>query len=179
MHKTLTAILLVSNCLATSALAQEAQPVGDLFTNPGAPQTSSDFRSAPMSIDTDFGKMEFVGGGFPTEESAQDLYDELDLQRATQAYMDFYPALSLYAIVKSQARDLQFETSSDIGVMADFMNSNQPYLTGNNSTIYAVASLDLKIDGPTVVEIPAGMFGTANDAVFKYLTDFGATGYLW
>ncbi|WP_223427911.1 DUF1254 domain-containing protein [Tateyamaria pelophila] len=176
MHKTLTTALLVSTCLATSALAQEAQLVGDLFTNPGAPQASSDFRSAPLSIDTNFAKMEFVGGGFPTEESAQALYDALDLQRATQAYMDFYPALSLYAIVKSQARDLKFESSSDIGVMADYMNSNQPYLTGNNSTIYAVASLDLGVDGPTVVEIPAGMFGTANDAVFKYLTDFGATG---
>ena len=80
-----------------------------------------------MSIDTDFGKMEFVGGGFPTEESAQALYDELDLQRATQAYMDFLPALSLYSIVKSQARDLQFETSSDIGVMANYMYSNTTF----------------------------------------------------
>ena len=31
-------------------------------------------------------------------------------------------------------------------------------------------------DGATVVEIPPGMYGTANDAAFKYLTDFGATG---
>lgn len=122
MKKTITAALLVSTCVATSAFAQDAQPVGDLFTNPGASQTSSDFRSAPMSIDTNFGKMEFVGGGFPTEDSAQALYDELDLHRATQAFMDFYPALSLYAVVKSQARELEFRTSSDIGVMADYMH---------------------------------------------------------
>ena len=56
------------------------------------------------------------------------------------------------------------------------MTPQQPYLTGNNSTIYAFASIDLKIDGPTVVEIPPGMYGTANDAAFRYLTDFGATG---
>ncbi|MBL4558971.1 MAG: DUF1254 domain-containing protein [Rhodobacteraceae bacterium] len=127
-------------------------------------------------MDTRFGTLQFDGGGFPTPETAQRLYDEMDLQRATQAFMDFFPHMSLYAIIRSQARDLGFETSSDIGVMADFMNTNQPFLTGNNSTIYAVASIDLKEDGPTVVEIPPGMYGTANDAAFRYLTDFGATG---
>jgi hypothetical protein len=50
------------------------------------------------------------------------------------------------------------------------------YLTGNNSTVYAVASLDLKVDGPTVVEIPPGMYGTADDALFKFLVDFGFVG---
>jgi hypothetical protein len=170
---------MIRNTLYALLFCTALTPIGHAQTSlfaPETPQTSSDFRSAPMSVDTNFGKMEFVGGGFPTEASAQALYDELDLQRATQAFMDFLPALSLYSIVRSQARDLQFETASDIGVMAEFMNSNQPYLTGNNSTIYAFASLDLGIDGPTVVEIPAGMYGTANDAVFKYLTDFGATG---
>ena len=34
----------------------------------------------------------------------------------------------------------------------------------------------MKVDGPTVVEIPPGMYGNANDAAFKYLTDFGPTG---
>ena len=60
--------------------------------------------------------------------------------------------------------------------MADFMKPSENYLTGNDVTVYAFASIDLKIDGPTVVEIPPGMYGTANNAYFKYLTDFGATG---
>ena len=46
---------------------------------------------------------------FPTDDSVQKIYDEMDLQRATQAYMDFFPALSLYAIVKSQIRDFGFK----------------------------------------------------------------------
>ena len=100
----------------------------------------------------------------------------MDRQRATQAYMDFYPALSLYGIVKSQIRDFGFKSASDVGVMADFMQPSENYLTGNNVTVYAFASLDLKVDGPTVVEIPQGMYGNANDAAFKYLTDFGPTG---
>ncbi|NDR58741.1 DUF1254 domain-containing protein [Aliiruegeria sabulilitoris] len=170
MTRTTLCALLLFTALVPASHAEQS-----LFA-PEMPQTAQDFQSAPMTIDTSFGTLTFSGGGFPTEQTAQALYDELDLQRATQAYMDFLPALSLYSIVKSQARDLRFETASDIGVMAEFMNSNQPYLTGNNSTIYAFASLDLGIDGPTIVEIPPGMYGTANDAAFRYLTDFGATG---
>ncbi|PSL20067.1 DUF1254 domain-containing protein [Shimia abyssi] len=147
-----------------------------LFNNPNGAQTSSDFASAPEQLDTRFGRLEFSGGGFPTPETTEKLYYEMDLQRATQAFMDFFPHLSLYTIVRSQARDLGFSSASDIGVTADFMNANQPYLTGNNSTIYAFASIDLKEDGPTVVDIPPGMYGTANDAAFRYLTDFGTTG---
>lgn len=168
--------LALATALTAPAFAQDAAPSASLFDNRGGAQTKSDFVSAPEQMDTRFGTLEFDGGGFPTPETAQLLYDEMDLQRATQAFMDFFPHMSLYAIVRSQARDLGFETASDIGVTADFMTTEQPYLTGNNSTIYAFASIDLKEDGPTVVEIPPGMYGTANDAAFRYLTDFGATG---
>ncbi len=125
---------------------------------------------------TTFGKLNFEGGAFPDKESTAKIYDALDLQRATQAYMDFFPAMSLYTIIKSQVRDFGLKSSSDIGVMADFMTANENYLTGNNITVYAFASLDLGVDGPTVVEIPPGIYGTANDAAFKYITDFGPTG---
>ena len=152
------------------------EPTTNLFESTGAKQTAADFSPAADTIETNFGTLEFVGGSFPTAASAQRIYDELDLQRATQAYLDFYPALSVYSIVKAQIRDFKFATSSDIGVTADFMEPSENYLTGNNSTVYAFASLDLHVDGPTVVEIPAGMMGNANDGYFKYLTDFGPTG---
>ncbi len=156
--------------------AGTAEETRNLFESAGKKQTSKNFKPAPDKITTNFGQLEFVGGAFPTADSAQKIYDELDLQRATQAYMDFFPALSVYSIVKAQVRDFKFATSSDIGVIADFMKPSENYLTGNNSTVYAVASLDLKLGGPTVVEIPPGMMGNANDAFFKFLTDFGPTG---
>jgi hypothetical protein len=148
----------------------------NLYETAGEKQTSEDFKPAPDRIETNFGALEFTGGAFPTEAAAQKIYDELDLQRATQAYMDFYPALSLYAIVKSQIRDFGLANSSIAGVEADFMFPSENYLTGNDITVYAFASIDLKVDGPTVVEIPPGMYGTANDAYFKYITDMGTTG---
>lgn len=155
-----------------------AQDVGKkptLFTPTKKKQTAEDFKPAPAKINTATGTLTFENGAFPTRESAQKIYDELDLQRATQAYMDFYPSLSLYAIVSSQVRDFGFKNSSDIGVMA-FMTPNENYLTGNDVTPYAVGSLDLKVDGPMVVEVPPGVFGTSNDALFKFLTGFGVVG---
>ena len=156
--------------------AQETGENRNLFKGAGEKETAADFIPAPVKMYTDFGTLKFEGGSFPTEESAQLIYDEMDLQRASQAYMDFFPAMSLYTIIKSQIRDFGLKSSSDIGVMADFMHPSENYLTGNDVTVYAVASIDLKIDGPTVVDIPAGIFGNANDAAFKYLTDFGPTG---
>ncbi len=172
-------ILFIAVCLMAPVWAQKADNSAEtrnLFKTAGQKQTAKDFKPAPDKIQTNFGTLEFKGGAFPDKASVQKIYDEMDLQRATQTYMDFFPALSLYGIVKSQVRDFGFKTPSDIGVMADFMKPSENYLTGNDVTVYAFATLDLKVDGATVVEIPPGMYGNANDAIFKYLTDFGPTG---
>jgi len=173
--------LILAGLLA--AIMAAPLPAGDtgedrnLFETAGPKQTGKDFKPAPDRIETTFGTLDFDLQAFPTEETTQKIYDEMDLQRATQAYMDFYPALSVYAIVKSQIRDFKFKSSSDIAVAAGpGWKPSEPFLTGNNSTVYAIASLDLKVDGPTVVEIPPGMYGTANDGLFKFLVDFGFVG---
>ena len=137
--------LFVWSLTATLAAAMAASvQAGDqnfnIFKDAGTKQTAADFKPAPHTIETGFGTLEFEGGAFPTEASVQKIYDEMDLQRATQAYMDFFPALSIYGIVKSQVRDFGFASSSDVGVMADFMKPSENYLTGNDVTVYAFAS---------------------------------------
>jgi len=172
-------LLMIANLVAP-VWAQQTDKIGEtwnLFKTAGKKQTNRDFNPAPDTIKTNFGTLEFELEAFPTEETVRKIYDEMDLQRATQAYMDFFPALSVYAIVKGQIRDFGFKTASDIGVHpSPGLTPSELYLTGNNSTVYAVASLDLKIDGPTVVDIPPGMYGTANDALFKFLVDYGFVG---
>jgi len=153
----LTLVALAAVTLAASVLAEDTGEDRNLFKTPGQKDTAADFEPAPDKIRTDFGTLRFEGGAFPDEDSIDRIYDELDLQRATQAYMDFFPSLSIYGIVRSQIRDFGFESSAGIGVMADFMKASENYLTGNDVTVYAFASLDLKVDGPTVVEIPEGM----------------------
>ena len=172
MKRMITGVLMVMMALTAGMTLAESKATVNIFENPGKKQTDKDFKPAPAKIETSFGSLEFINGAFPDRESTQRIYDEMDLQRATQAYMDFYPAMSLYAIVSSQIRDFGLKSSSDFAVMADFLTPTELYLTGNDITVYAVASLDLKIYGPIVVEIPPGMMGTANDAAFKYLTDF-------
>ena len=163
--------------MAAPVQAGTPEETRNLFETAGEKQVGADFEPAPDKIKTSFGTLEFELEAFPTEETTRRIYDEMDLQRATQAYMDFYPALSVYAIVKSQIRDFRFKSSSDIAVAAGpGWKPSEPFLTGNNSTVYAIASLDLKVDGPTVVDIPPGMYGTADDALFKFLVDFGFVG---
>ena len=38
-------------------------------------------------------------GGYPSVGTSEKLYDQLDLQRAAQAYLDFMPAMSMQALV--------------------------------------------------------------------------------
>jgi hypothetical protein len=139
-------------------------------------QSSEDFRPAPATIETNFGTLEFTGGGYPTEETVQRVYDELDLQRATQLYLDLFPALSVHGILKAQVRDFGHRSSSDICVTPQKMNATPLFLTGNTDSIYAWMTLDLKADGPTVMEIPPNVMGPLDDAYFRFVVDFGATG---
>ncbi len=141
-----------------------------------AKQTSKDFKPAPTKIKTDFGTLEFTGGGYPTKETAQNVWDQMDLQRATQAYYDFIPALSMHGILKSQVRDYGARSSSDVLVFANRMNSEPLWLTGNVDSIYAMLTIDMKKDGPLVIEVPPGVMGPLDDAYFRFVVDFGATG---
>ena len=144
-----------------------------------AKQTSKDFKEfnpAPAKIETNFGTLEFTGGGYPTKETVQKVYDELDLQRATQLYLDLFPALSVHGILKAQVRDFGHRSSSDICITPRKMNPNPLFLTGNTDSIYAWMTLDLKAEGPTVMEIPPNVMGPLDDAYFRFVVDFGATG---
>ncbi|MCJ7500719.1 DUF1254 domain-containing protein, partial [bacterium] len=111
--------------------------------------TPGDFKPAPDKMKTRFGTLKFPGG-YPTEETVQQVYNELDLQRATQLYLDMYPALSAHGMMKGWVRDLGMRDSSDILVTADLLDSTPLILTGNTNSLYSFLVLDLKANGPTV-----------------------------
>jgi hypothetical protein len=119
--KKMTAVMvaiLMAVALSAPAAAGDTGENRNLFEDAGEKQVGADFKPAPDKIETNFGTLEFEFGAFPTEASAKKIYDEMDLQRATQAYMDFLPALSAYGIVKSQIRDFKYKSSSDVAVAA-------------------------------------------------------------
>src|SRR5690242_7280432 len=106
-----------------------------------------------QTIDPRIGELKYENG-YPTKETSQKLYDEMDFQRASQAYMWSVPAVSIAAIRADWFRDLG-ATYNDIILYPDFLDTKSIYLTGNNTTIYAASQIDLKA-GPVVVEVPAG-----------------------
>ena len=136
---------------------------------------SADFTPAPERMQTRFGDLEFTGG-YPTDDTVQKVYDELDLQRATQLYLDMYPALSMHGMLTGVVRDYGVASCSDIGVTADRLDSKALFLTGNTESIYVFVVVDTKVDGPTVVEVPPGVMGPLDDHTFKFVFDIGPTG---
>jgi hypothetical protein len=140
-----------------------------------AKQSSKDFKPAPEKMKTRFGKLKFPGG-YPTEATVQKVYDELDLQRATQLYLDMYPALSMHGLLKGIVRDYGVRSCSDVFLTANRLDSQALFLTGNTESLYAFIVVDLKADGPTVIEVPPGVMGPFDDHNFLFVFDIGPTG---
>jgi hypothetical protein len=93
--------------------------------------------------------------GFPSKDTATKLYDEMDFQRACQAYLWAFPAVSNQSIQLGLFRDLGADFN-DIVVFENFLDTKSLFLTGNTTTIYALALVNLAKDGPVVIEIPPG-----------------------
>ena len=80
----------VSATMDISSTAQNASK--DIYALAGSePASNVNYKHAPDDINTRYGKLEFPGG-YPTEATIQKVYDELDMQRATQLYLDMYPS---------------------------------------------------------------------------------------
>jgi hypothetical protein len=129
----------------------------------------------PDKVETRIGTLEFFDG-IPTEKTAALLYDNLDFLRGVETFLNGMPATSLEAL-RLGMESLGARNSNQVVIFDQLMDSNPLFLTGNTSTVYCVPFLDLKKDGPTVVEIPAGAGpGTVNDAFFRFVIDMGPPG---
>ena len=129
----------------------------------------------PDVVNTSIGELNFTDGA-PTIDTVQKLYDNLDTIRSTEVFLNAIPMASLEAL-RIGHESLGITTSNQVVVFDKLMDSNPLFLTGNTDTVYASAFLDLERDGPTVIEVPAGMGPTTvNDAFFRFVTDLGIVG---
>jgi hypothetical protein len=74
--------------------------------------------------------------------------------RGVEAFLNGIPATSLEAI-RLGSIALGADRSNKIIIFDQLMDSDPLFLTGNFDTVYVSSILDLKKDGPTVVEVPA------------------------
>jgi len=129
----------------------------------------------PDKVETRIGTLEFFDG-IPTEKTAELVYDNLDFLRGVETFLSGIPATSVEGLRLGQS-SLGAKNSNQVVIFDQLMDSNPLFLTGNTSTVYALAFFDLKKDGPTVIEIPPGAGpGTTNDAFFRFVIDHGAPG---
>jgi hypothetical protein len=161
------ALVLVQALMTSSASAEEKTP--------GYNHKIPESILTPHDLKTRIGTFEYFDG-IPTRETADAIYNNLDYIRGVETFLNGLPAASLEAIRRGQA-GLGLEHSSQVLIFDELMDSNALFLTGNTDTVYVSAFLDLKKDGPTVIEVPAGSGpGTVNDAFFRFVTDTGPPG---
>jgi len=128
----------------------------------------------PDEVKTSIGSLEFFDG-VPTNKTTASVYDYLDRARAVQVFLDAMPVVSMYQCIQGQA-DAGAKECNEVHLYEKLMDSKTMLLTGNTSTMYMFAALDLKKDGPTVIELPPGMLGVLDDAAFDYMVDLGIAG---
>ena len=153
--------------VATTVAAEEPTP--------GYNTKIPEYIMTPDKVETRIGTLEFFDG-IPTKETAALLYDNLDFLRGVETFLNGIPATSVEGIRLGMER-LGLNNSNQALIFDELMDSNPLFLTGNTSTVYCSVMLDLKKDGPTVVEVPPKSGpGTVNDAYFRFVVDMGPPG---
>ncbi len=126
------------------------------------------------TIRTRFGEFEFRGG-YPTSETAEALLEQLKFNRAVEVYLTQLPAV---AVIETRRGFREFGASkaNQFIIWEQLMDARTLLLTANTETVYGLGFLDLKGDGPTVLEAPPRVLGVAADMLQRYLVDIGLAG---
>jgi hypothetical protein len=130
--------------------------------------------STPDTVETSIGTLRYIDGA-PLPKTAEKIYDYLDTMRGVDAFLKGIPGASIQGMMEGP-RVIGQKASNQVVIFEKLADANSLYLTTNTSTMYVFGMLDLKDDGPTVVEIPPGMLGAFQDAWFRYVGDIGPFG---
>jgi len=131
-------------------------------------------REAIETVQTLIGPLDFELG-LPTEKTVTRLFDEMDFQRACQAYLWALPVVG-FAHSRAMHRKVAGAGPGDV-ITYEGYETLRAILTPNVTTPYIVFYADLGKNGPTVMEVPAGQIaGSAMDFWQRALVDFGLTG---
>ena len=140
----------------------------------GAMSTVTAHAQTPERVETRIGTLSFEQG-YPTAETAQKLYDEMDFQRAVQAFLWSFPAVSFESIRVGIKQGIGADYN-DLIIADNFADPKGIWLTANDTTIYGMVNVDLS-QGPVVLEVPAGPgVGLIDDFWQRAITDFGLPG---
>jgi len=160
------AVLTTGPALAQTLTGVPAMPQFK-YSTPMPPGVAS-----PDKVETRLGTLNFFDG-FPDQASVEKLYDNLDFQRAVQAYLLAIPAVS-QAANRNAIRELG-PANTTVPIFEQLLDSRSTFLTANDNTVYSWTWIDLR-NGPLVVEVPPKVLGGINDMWFRWVIDVGITG---
>src|SRR5208283_551503 len=123
--------------------------------------------SIPLIRSNDFRKNE------ESRYSTEKIYDNLDYQRAVQAYLLALPVVNQAA---NRAGILAMgPANTTVPIWEQLVDSRTVELTANDNTPYTWFWVDLR-DGPLVIEAPPRVLGLVNDIWYHWNGDIGFTG---
>jgi hypothetical protein len=106
-----------------------------------------------QTTDTRIGRLEFERG-YPSQATVKTLFDQMDFQRATQAYLWSLPLMG-FARWQQQHEQVFGAKDTDL-VIYNSYRDKLGLLTANATTPYILGFPNLGRTGPLVIEIPAG-----------------------
>ncbi len=126
------------------------------------------------TVDTRVGPLTFENG-YPSRHSVEELFDVMDFQRATQAYIWSLPIVGMAEW--QRAHEEVFKVND--GDIVVYTSTEQKYgiLTANATTPYIAGFFDLGRTGPMVVDVPPGPTGGMVDDFWQRpVADLGLAG---
>ena len=126
------------------------------------------------TVESRIGALEFEHG-YPSQETVEKLFDEIDFQRACQAYLWGLPMLATEAFVESFKKDLGGQWGDLIEVKT--FQDRSYGITANATTDYMFTWVDLSETGPVIIDVPAGLIaGFISDTWQRSPADLGVPG---
>ena len=128
----------------------------------------------PDKVQTEMlGELDFFDG-MPSDATVKKTRDFIDLSRAVDSFLNGIPAASIYAMLEGLKQ--AGAEPDDLVLWENLYDARSLLLTPQTTTPYAFAEINVKAE-PAIVEVPAGaLVGAVDDAFFRWVTDFGATG---
>ena len=126
------------------------------------------------TVNTRLGAFEFRNG-YPEPDTVRRLRDALAFNRAIEVYLAQMPVVSWYHVWKGVAK-AGIGAPNQMVIWESLMDAQNILLTGNSETVYGLCAIDLRRDGPVVIEAPAMMLGGINDLWQHEIMGIGPTG---
>ena len=128
--------------------------------------------AVPDTVESSIGTLH-LSDGYPSNETVEKIYDNLDRSRALQAYLLAIPIVN-QASMRATLRTFGPDNQTDV-IWENLVDPRTVELTANDNTIYNFVWTDTR-KGPLVVEIPPKILGLIDDFWYRWVADIGITG---